>query len=122
MAGIDWNQSPWDPLYRQGYMGAAPVKATYKYMRQGDRVEEVKDIVVHEFLMGDVEDPDLYAAEPLIKWEKSEQGQWVMNNAVETPSWHRLADVAMMGYKYQIRAKLTGPALTEWLLRYGDKR
>ena len=117
MAGIDW-----DPHYRHGYMGVTPVKHTYKYMRQGDRVEEVRTIVVHEFAMGDVEDPDLYAAQPLIEWEKSERGQWVMANAVETPSWHRMADVAMMGYKYQIRAKLTGPALTEWLLRYGDRK
>ena len=117
MAKIDW-----DPVYRQGYMGPSPIKHTYQYMRQGDRVEEIRTITVHEFLMGDVEDPDLYAAEPLIKWERSEQGQWIMANAVETPSWHRMADVAMMGYKYQIRAKLTGPALTEWLLRYGDHR
>jgi len=117
MTGIDSGSA-----YRHGYIGPAPTKHTYKYMRVGDRVEEVRNIVVHEFSMGDVEDPDLYAADPLITWEKSEQGQWVMNNAVETPSWHRMADVAMMGYKYQIRAKLTGPALTEWLLRYGHTR
>ena len=85
-------------------------------------VRETRTIVVYEFPMGDVEDPDLYAADPLIKWEKSEQGQWVMNNAVETPSWHRMADPALMGYRYQIRATLTGAALTEWLLRYGDTR
>jgi hypothetical protein len=86
------------------------------------RVEvDVKTVVVHSFSMGDVEDPDLYAAVPLSKWEKSEQGQWVMDNAVETPSWHRMADPYNYGYRYQIRAKLQGPALTEWLLRYGDR-
>lgn len=90
-----------------------------KYIMVGDRVEEVKTIVVHEFLMGDVEDPDLYAAQPLCEWEKSERGQWVMKNACDTPTWYRMADPATYGYKYQIRAKLMGPALTEWLLRYG---
>jgi len=64
----------------QGYLGTTPTKATYKYMQISDRVEEVRTIVVHEFLMGDVEDPDLYAADPLIKWEQSEIGQWVMKN------------------------------------------
>lgn len=90
-----------------------------KYVLVGDRVEEVKTIVVHEFSMGDVEDPDLYAAQPLCEWEQSEQGQWIMKNACDTPSWHRMADHVSFGYKYQIRAKLMGPALTEWLLRYG---
>ena len=86
---------------------------------EGDRVERVETITVHEFSMGDVEDPDLYAAQPLYDWEHSEQGQWVMRNAVDTPAWHRIADHNTFGYKYQITAKLTGPALTEWLLRYG---
>jgi hypothetical protein len=90
-----------------------------KYVAIGDRVEEVKTVVVHEFLMGDVEDPDLYAAEPLHKWEHSELGQWVMKNSCDTPTWHRMADAVSYGYKYRITAKLTGPALTEWLLRYG---
>jgi len=88
---------------------------------EGDRVEEIKELVVHQFSMADVEDPDLYAAQPLYDWEKSDQGQWVMKHAVETPSWYRIADPLSMGYKYQIRAKLMGPSLTEWLLRYGDK-
>lgn len=90
-----------------------------KYNIVGDRVEEVKTVVVHEFTMGDVEDPDLYAAQPLIEWEKSDIGQWVMKNACDTPTWHRMADAVSYGYKYRITAKLMGPALTEWLLKYG---
>ena len=81
------------------------------------RVEEVKEFIVHEFEMGDVDDPDLYAAEPLWKWEKSDFGQWVMANAADVPSWHRIADMSIYGYRYQIRAKFFGPALTEYLLR-----
>ena len=92
-----------------------------KYNIVGDRVEECRVVVVHQFSMGDVEDPDLYAAQPLIEWEKSEAGQWIMKNAADTPTWYRTADPMTYGYKYQIRAKLMGPALTEWLLRYGDK-
>lgn len=109
---LDWNSC-------QGWLSPRPTKTTYEYTLVGDRVEQTKTVVVHRFTMGDVEDPDLYAAEPLIKWENSEQGQWVMANAVETPSWHRMADPMTYGYQYQIRAKLRGSALTEWLLRYG---
>lgn len=90
-----------------------------KYTVVGDRVEEVREIIVHTFTVGDVEDPDLYAASPLIEWEKSELGQWIMRNACDTPTWHRTIDHSSFMYKYQIRAKLMGPALTEWLLKYG---
>lgn len=92
-----------------------------KYNIVGDRVEECKELVVHSFTMGDVDDPDLYAAQPLLEWEQSESGQWIMKNAADTPTWHRTADHTMYGYRYQIRAKLMGPALTEWLLKYGAK-
>jgi hypothetical protein len=102
-----------------GFLGSAPTKDTYKYMLVGDRVEEVREVVVHEFTMGDVEDPDLYAAEPLWKWQQSEMGQWIMENAVETPSWYRIPDMMQYGYKFQVRAKLMGPKLTEYLLRQG---
>jgi hypothetical protein len=90
-----------------------------KYNIIGDRVEECREVTVHSFTMGDVEDPDLYAAQPLFEWQQSEQGQWIMNNAADVPIWHRLADNTGFGYKYIIKAKLMGPALTEWLLRYG---
>jgi len=102
----------------QGYLGDRPTKDTYQYMQIGDRVEEVKTVVVHEFTMGDVDDPDLYAAQPLYEWEHSEQGQWVITHALETPSWYRIPDNLQYGYKYQIRAKLSGARLTEYLLRH----
>jgi hypothetical protein len=120
MAGTKLNGLDWDS--RQGWLGSEPISNTYEYNVVEDRVEQTKTVVVHSFSMGDVEDPDLYAAEPLIKWERSEQGQWVMDNAVETPSWHRMADPYNYGYRYEIRAKLQGPALTEWLLKYADHK
>jgi hypothetical protein len=79
---------------------------------------DIKEVVVYTFTMADVEDPDLYAAQPLHEWEKCDAGRWVMTHACETPSWYRMADFISYGYKYEIRAKLTGPALTEWLLRH----
>lgn len=113
-----WNQKLADSYFQHhNPYTHKPVRNKYNVI--GDRVEECKTVVVHSFQMGDVEDPDLYAAEPMINWEKSEQGQWIMRNAADTPTWHRIADPMTYGYKYQIRAKLMGPALTEWLLRYG---
>ena len=98
-----------------------PVCHKYNIVKYGEeeRVEECREFVIHDFIMGDVEDPDLYAAEPLWEWQQSEFGQWCMKNAADTPTWHRMADPITYGYKYQIRAKFMGPALTEMLLRKG---
>ena len=98
-----------------------PLRHKYNIVKYGDeeRVEECRELVVHTFSVGDVEDPDIYAAHPLYDWEKSEFGQWVMKNAADVPTWHRLADSMTFGYQYQIRAKFMGPALTEILLRKG---
>ncbi len=98
-----------------------PVRHKYNVIRDGEyeRVEECREMVVHEFSMGDVDDPDLYAAHPLHEWEESEFGQWCMKNAADTPTWHRMADPTTFGYRYQIRAKFMGPALTEMLLKKG---
>ncbi len=104
----------------QGYFGKPPTRDTYRYMQIGDRVEEIREVIVHEFTMGDVEDPDLYAAEPLIKWQNTQEGQWIMEHAVETPSWYRIPDMMQYGYRFQIRAKLSGPRLTEYLLRHSQ--
>ena len=102
----------------QGYLGPSPNGDTYRYMIINDRVEEVREIVVHEFTMGDVDDPDLYAAEPLWQWQQSEEGQWIMTHALETPSWYRIPDQLQYGYQFQVRAKLSGARLTEYLLRH----
>ena len=35
------------------------------------------ECVVHTIKMGDVEDPDLYVADPIWKWQQTEEGQWI---------------------------------------------
>jgi hypothetical protein len=98
-----------------------PVRNKYNVIKDGEtqRVEECREMVVHEFKLGDVDDPDLYAAQPLYEWQSTEFGQWVMKNAADTPTWQRYADPTSYGYQYRITAKFMGPALTEMLLRKG---
>jgi hypothetical protein len=71
--------------------------------------------------MGDVEDPDLYAGEPLWQWQTSEMGAWVMANAVQTPSWHRYIDHTTYGYQYAIRAELSPKNYTYWWFKWGHE-
>jgi hypothetical protein len=92
-----------------------------KYQVQlSDTGEEIVTIthVVHTIRMGDVEDPDLFVADPIWQWQQTEQGKWIMENSNPTPSWHRNVDYTTYGHVYQIRAYLTHKQLTFWKLKY----
>jgi len=80
-----------------------------------------KEIVVHNFTMGDVDDPDLYAAEPLWTWQNTVQGKWVMENALESPVWTRMADPMTFGHRYIITATFIEKKVTEYYLRFGNE-
>lgn len=83
-----------------------------------DHVICFSDICVHEFSMGDVEDPDLYAAEPILQWQKSEAGEFVMAHAVEQPYWVRAIDASTYGYRYRIMARLSEQNQTFFRLKF----
>jgi hypothetical protein len=68
--------------------------------------------------MGDVEDPDLYAAQPLWEWQESEAGKFVMEHAVESPYWIRQVDYNSYGHQYKIIARLSEPNQTFFRLKF----
>lgn len=77
-----------------------------------------RDVCVHTIKMSDVEDPDLYVADPILKWQNSESGQWVMENAVEQPYWTRQMDTWNYGYQYKIMARLSEQNITYFNLKF----
>ena len=68
--------------------------------------------------MGDVEDPDLYAAQPLSEWQDSEAGQFVLEHAVEKPYWIRQVDLNSYGHRYVIVARMREPDQTFFRLKF----
>ena len=116
MADNAWNSAD------NGYLGKSNGIQMHEVMVFGDKAHKIHKLVVHRFRMGDVEDPDLYAAEPLIRWQESEMGKWIMERAVDTPEWHRMADVANYGYQYAIVAKLKDIDYTWWTLKWGNSQ
>jgi hypothetical protein len=108
--------------FNKGYIGSSKGKGISldKYMIIEDKVHEVHSVIVHRFKMGDVEDPDLYAAQPLWEWQQSEMGQWVMERSVETPMWHRQANPASYHTDYAVQAWLKGADYSFWVLKWGN--
>jgi hypothetical protein len=98
-------------------------KVRWEQSYEGDQlvVKEIHKIVVHRFRLGDVEDPDLYAAEPLYDWQQSDPGKFVMEHAIDKPTWHRHLDQSTYGYRYAIVAELEMKKLSEYYLRWGNK-
>ena len=69
--------------------------------------------------MGDVDDVDIYVAEPIWKWQQTEQGQWAMAHAQDL-KYYTSADPNTFGYRISIRGEIDeSPELTEYLLKYG---
>lgn len=109
--GLDWES-------RSGPIGAPRGKINSEVIVIDNQAVRIHKIVAHTFTLGDVEDPILYAAEPLYRWEHSEEGQWIMQHAVETPEWHRHADPMNYGYNFFITAKLKERDYTHWLVKW----
>jgi hypothetical protein len=93
----------------------------YQVVEDGDyrRVEELHKVVVHRFRISDVDDPEIYAAEPIWEWQQSDAGKFIMQHAVEQPVFHKAIDYAYMGYEYVIVAEIEKKKLTEYYLKFG---
>ena len=83
-----------------------------------DRATRFRDVCVHEIRVGDVEDPDIYVAEPIWQWQESDAGKFVMEHAVDKPYWTRTMDLASYGHMYRIMARLSEPNELFWRLRW----
>ena len=68
--------------------------------------------------MGDVEDPELYAAQPLNEWQQTAQGQWVIENCPD-PRYIVQPDPNTFGHKIIIYGLVEDQLATEYLLRWG---
>lgn len=86
-------------------------------------INEFKDsnnhkVHVDTICISDVEDPDIYLAEPLYKWQQTEKGKWIMKHSNPTPSYHQQIDYTVYGYKYHICAYLNEKDLIVYKLKF----
>ena len=107
-------------------MAMAPrIESEYKHWKAnevkviGDRAVRFSDVCVHTFTVGDVEDPEIYAAQLIWEWQESEAGRWVLENAVNKPYYIQSMDYNSWGHKYKIMARLSEQDQTYWSLKWG---
>lgn len=76
-------------------------------------------VVVHAFGINEIDDePIIHAAQPLYDWEHSEAGQWIIENAVEKPTWHTHFDPASYQTKFAVTAILRERDYVAWTLKF----
>lgn len=73
---------------------------------------------VLEMAMGDVEDPEIYAAEPLLKWERSNEGKWVMEHSIDKPVFHIIPNTNTYGWMIRVNAWFSEKDYVIWKLKY----
>jgi hypothetical protein len=81
-------------------------------------IVKFSDMVVHRFCMGDVEDPMIYAADPIWQWQQTEAGKFVMEHAVEPPWWMQQVDQLLYGFEFIIVARMKESDQTFYTLKY----
>jgi hypothetical protein len=74
-------------------------------------------LALHSFRMGDVDDVEIYVAQPIYEWQQTPQGRWCMANATNL---HYLTgfDPDGFGYKITITGDLEDKLATEFLLQW----
>ena len=75
-------------------------------------------LVVHEFNMGDVDDPELYAAFPISEFERTDKGVWLHQHSTEQ-MWYNIGLCPnTYGYKCTIWANLNEDDTVYYKLKY----
>jgi hypothetical protein len=67
--------------------------------------------------MGDVDDVEIYAAQPIYEWLQTDAGKWV-NERCEDLTWHTNPNDSY-GWTVIIRGSITDQHATEYYLRFG---
>jgi hypothetical protein len=80
----------------------------------------MKEYLFHSFTMGDVEDPEIYSAGPILEWQKTEQGQWIMEHCSD-PQYRFCQDPQSWGHRVELFGQLDEKHAVVFLLRWGNK-
>jgi hypothetical protein len=80
----------------------------------------MRKVTFHAFRMGDVEDPEIYAAQPIYEWQQTEHGQWVMDHCKD-PIYSIGPDPNYMGYKITLHGELDDQDAVFHELKWGSR-
>lgn len=78
----------------------------------------LKNVLVHEFNVGDVSEPDLLISDIIYDWQQTELGRWVSDNCQGQLSWTTHVNPDFFGHTVRIRAVLSEEDAIFYKLKY----
>jgi len=79
----------------------------------------MRRITFHSFTMGDVDDVDIYAAQPIYEWQQTEKGQWVMKHCSD-PRYTINPDGHTWGHRVVLYGELADQDAVFYELKWGN--
>lgn len=77
----------------------------------------MQKIIFHSFSLGDVDDPELYAAFPLGEFMDTEKGQWIKSHCAD-PCYIIRPDPETYGVRCIVYGSVEDKSATEYYLRW----
>ena len=74
-------------------------------------------MIFHTFSIGDSEDPEIYAAQPIWEWQQTEKGSWVMEHGLDL-AYTIQPDISSFGNKVAITGRLNQEDEVYYTLKY----
>ena len=75
-------------------------------------------IAFHSFGIGDPDDPEIHAAQPLYEFMQTEKGQWIKNNCPD-PRYIIRSDKLTWGQQVIVYGEVEDKLATEYVLKWG---
>jgi hypothetical protein len=79
----------------------------------------MQKIIFHRFGIGDPDDPEIYAAQPLHEFMQTEKGQWVKANCAD-PKYIIRSDKLTWGQQVIVYGEVEDILATEYCLRWAN--
>ena len=76
--------------------------------------------IVHTIEMEEFEDPEIYAAAPILEFEKTDKGRWLMANSYKQLEFTIQPNSRTYGWKVLIWSYLNEQDLTYYSLKWGE--
>ena len=76
------------------------------FKRVGDQIVEESDMLIHEFQINSITNPDSGVDRNLQAWLKTDPGQWILEHSVEEPYIVWYENAIYGGYTYRMMARL----------------
>jgi hypothetical protein len=77
-----------------------------------------RKVILHNFAVGDVEDPMLYASLAIQEWQQTEKGQWCVEHCEGEMYFCSFADAVSLGYKISLQGQMSEQNYTFFKLKW----